>query len=118
MQLAELEALKQLKARYFRFVDYQQWGNWGALFDEDAILRFEDECWRGRDQIVNNCRKAFAGATTVHHGHTPDITLTSGTAATGYWAMFDYVQKSTVTRCGTAHGNAALCQLLRYLPAV
>lgn len=27
--------------------------------------------------------------TSVHHGHTPEITLTSETTATGVWAMED-----------------------------
>ena len=29
---------------------------------------------------------------TVHHGHTPEIELTSPTTATGIWAMQDVLQ--------------------------
>jgi hypothetical protein len=29
---------------------------------------------------------------SVHHGHMPEITLTSWETATGIWAMDDYVQ--------------------------
>jgi SnoaL-like domain len=30
-------------------------------------------------------------ATTVHHGHTPEVELTSPTTATGVWAMEDRI---------------------------
>jgi SnoaL-like protein len=29
---------------------------------------------------------------SVHHGHMPEITLTSWETATGIWAMYDYVE--------------------------
>jgi hypothetical protein len=34
--------------------------------------------------------KSFVGATTVHHGHMPEITLTGPDTATGTWALDDY----------------------------
>jgi hypothetical protein len=36
-------------------------------------------------------QKVLAGATTVHHGHMPEIELTSPTTATGVWALHDIV---------------------------
>jgi 3-phenylpropionate/cinnamic acid dioxygenase small subunit len=32
--LEALEQIKQLKARYFRFVDTKRWQEWGELFTE------------------------------------------------------------------------------------
>jgi 3-phenylpropionate/cinnamic acid dioxygenase small subunit len=34
--LLDLERIKRLKARYFRFLDEQNWAGWGDLFTEDA----------------------------------------------------------------------------------
>ena len=39
MDLSTLEAIeqiKQVKARYFRFVDHKRWEEWGELFTEDV----------------------------------------------------------------------------------
>ena len=34
---ADIEAIKQLKADYFRLLDSKQWRAWGELFTEDAV---------------------------------------------------------------------------------
>ena len=34
----------------------------------------------------------LADAVTVHHGHMPEITLTSDTTAAGVWAMEDTIR--------------------------
>ena len=36
--LEALEAIRRLKARYFRYVDTKQWDRFGELFCEDAEL--------------------------------------------------------------------------------
>jgi len=33
--LTEIEAIKQLKARYFRFLDAKQWTDWHTCFTDD-----------------------------------------------------------------------------------
>ncbi len=38
---------------------------------------------------IRNTLDGNVFVTTVHHGHTPEITLTSDTTATGIWAMED-----------------------------
>src|SRR5205823_1481020 len=43
------------------------------------------------DAIVNH--HTVCEVVTVHHGHTPEIELTSPTTANGIWAMFDYVDR-------------------------
>ncbi|WP_373863621.1 nuclear transport factor 2 family protein [Nocardia vermiculata] len=44
--------------------------------------------YRRRRSTTTTMRKEKAG-TSAHHGHTPEITLTSNTTATGIWAMED-----------------------------
>ena len=94
-KLLEIEEIKKLKARYFRFMDKKLWDEWRNVFTEDATLQFgpnPEDIFIGRDQIVANNSSILANSTTVHHGHMPEIELTSDTTATGIWAMFDFVQ--------------------------
>ena len=39
MSLADLESIRQLKARYFRYVDTKQWDRWAELFTDVATLK-------------------------------------------------------------------------------
>jgi len=95
--LADIEAIKQLKARYFRLMDTRQWTEWGRVFTADCTLRVEHEPGvigtdvTGREAIVRGVQKALEGTRTVHHGHMPEIEILGPTTARGTWAMFDYV---------------------------
>ena len=90
----DIEAIRQLKARYFRFLDTKDWDGWGTVFATDAVLEVPeaDVVENGRDAIVTAVSGALEGATTVHHGHMPEIELTGPDTATGIWAMEDYVE--------------------------
>jgi hypothetical protein len=96
-ELRDIEAIKQLKARYFRFLDTKDWDGWGRVFAEGAVLEVPevDMVVEGRDAIVESVSGALVGTTTVHHGHMPEIELTGPDAARGIWAMFDFVEWPT-----------------------
>lgn len=96
--LAEIEAIKQLKARYFRLLDTKQWDAWREVFSDDfradvegggvhATIHFASP-----EEMVERNRKLLATALTVHHGHMPEIALTGPATATGIWAMMDLVE--------------------------
>jgi uncharacterized protein (TIGR02246 family) len=93
-ELDDIEAIKQLKARYFRTLDRQEWDGFAQVFARDAVLEVPEAgiVRQGRDEIVGSVSTALAGATTVHHGHMPEIELTGPDTATGIWAMADYVE--------------------------
>ena len=63
---ADIEAIKQLKADYFRLLDSKQWRAWGELFTEDALLDSSDDSpdgvARGREAIVGMVSGALEGA--------------------------------------------------------
>ena len=106
--LMEIEEIKKLKARYFRTMDKKLWDQWGEVFTEDATLNVfvsegESIMWQGREQIVAGNSEALKDSVTVHHGHMPEIELTSDTTASGIWAMFDYVQFPSGTLKGYGH---------------
>jgi uncharacterized protein (TIGR02246 family) len=90
----DIEAIKRVKARYFRCLDTRDWEGWGRVFAADAVLEVPeaDVVEHGRDAIVASVSAALTGATTVHHGHMPEIELTGPDTARGIWAMFDYVE--------------------------
>ena len=93
-RLLDIEAIKQLKARYFRFLDTKQWDEWGLVFAHDVRMEVPeaDVELDGRDTVVRNISAALAGTVTVHHGHMPEIEILGADQARGTWAMFDYVE--------------------------
>lgn len=93
-QLLDVEAIKQLKARYFRLMDTKRWEEWGLVFTTDCLMEVPeaDMVNDGRAAIVQVVSAALEGARTVHHGHMPEIELTGPDTARGTWAMFDYVE--------------------------
>src|SRR4029453_8628928 len=90
----DIEDIKRLKARYFRCMDQKDWDAWAQVFATDAVMEIPevDRVLNGRDAIVGFVSRVLASARTVHQGHMPEIELTGADAATGIWAMFDYVE--------------------------
>ena len=102
----EIEAIKQLKARYFRLMDTKQWDAFGDVFTDDATLTASEDAagtLRGRDAIVRRVSEVLRDATTVHHGHMPEIELHGDDRATGIWAMYDYVDMPQLVLHGWGH---------------
>jgi SnoaL-like domain len=93
-ELLDIEAIKQLKARYFRLMDLKQWEDWGLVFATDCVMEVPeaDMVNTGRQEIVASVSGALVGARTCHHGHMPEIQITGDGTARGIWAMFDYVE--------------------------
>jgi uncharacterized protein (TIGR02246 family) len=90
----DIEAIKQLKARYFRTLDTKDWPAYREVFTDDVVMDTSEsggETITGADAFLEYLRQALADATTVHQGHMPEITLTSATTASGIWALHDIV---------------------------
>ena len=90
----DLDAIKQLKARYFRTMDTKDWDAMRQVFTDDAVIDTTEaggSLVTGADEFLTGLRAVLADAVTVHHGHMPEIDLTSATTATGIWALHDIV---------------------------
>ena len=90
----DLEAIKQLKARYFRTLDTRDWAAFRAVFADDVVIDTTEsggELVTGADAFLAYLGQTLDGTTTVHQGHMPEIELTSDTTATGIWALHDIV---------------------------
>jgi hypothetical protein len=93
--LLEIEAIKQLKARYCRYLDTKQWTAWRAIFTDDFLSDTSQaggKVIRGADEFVAFTHKSLGNRTTVHQVHAPEIELTSATTARGVWALEDVVR--------------------------
>lgn len=99
VRLKSLEAIRQLKARYCRFVDTKQWPRLKKLFTADARLEGFGTIPDGTtpERFVDGIAVSLANAVTVHHVHNPEIVLRGDSVARGVWAMVDYVQFKATT---------------------
>lgn len=92
MSADDIEAIKQLKARYFRCMDTKDFDAMREVFTDDCVIDTESSgggIQEGRDSFFAMLLPSLDGVTTVHHGHMPEIALTSATTASGVWAMED-----------------------------
>jgi hypothetical protein len=88
----DLEAIRRLKARYFRTMDTKQWDAMRAVFADDVVMDTTASgggVVTGADEFMAFLRETLGDVVTVHHGHMPEIELTSPTTATGTWALQD-----------------------------
>ena len=90
----DIEAIRRLKARYFRTMDTKDWDGMRQVFTDDVVMDTTASgggLIAGADEFMGFLREALGETVTVHQGHMPEIELTSETTATGIWALNDIV---------------------------
>jgi uncharacterized protein (TIGR02246 family) len=90
----DLEAIRLLKARYFRTMDTKDWDGMRQVFTDDVVIDTTDSSGAvvsGADEFMTFLQGVLNGAVTIHQGHMPEIELTSESTATGIWALNDIV---------------------------
>jgi SnoaL-like domain len=140
-QVLAIEAIKQLKARYFRCMDTKDWAGFLAVFTPDAVvgaseaftptdhtgalLKFDavvpppsNPAGRHNDiaKFVADLSKTLDGVSTVRHGHMPEIELTSPTTPTGIWAMEDMLRWPRGSAIRDMHGYGHYRETYELLP--
>lgn len=92
-RLVAIEAIKQVKAKYFYGLDHRDWDLWRReVFAPDAELHvpeFRAEPFSPLETLIEYVRGSTGDQVSIHHGHMPIIDITSTTTATGIWAMED-----------------------------
>lgn len=105
-RLLAIEEIKQVKARYFRFMDQKNWAGLVDIFTEDAVCDYRgalrdpadgpapaDDPYEtditGRETILRFIEAGLGAVRSIHHGHMPEIEIVSPDEATGIFAMFD-----------------------------
>jgi hypothetical protein len=105
-KLLALEAIRNLKARYFRTMDGKDWSGLASCFTEDLFADFRDApgmLAKGRDNYMRSLQEALGDSPTVHHGHTPEIEIIDEENARGVWAMDDLIELPGLSLRGWGH---------------
>jgi len=100
-ELRDIEAIKQLKARYCYLVDERRWEELAQLWTEDAVGDYDfGLVFHGRDAVMEGF---FHGPTVtaasffVHMVHNPIVNV-AGDSATGQW----YLTAQSASQAGQA----------------
>jgi uncharacterized protein (TIGR02246 family) len=91
----DIEAIRQLKARYFRTMDTKDWAGMRQVFADDVVMDTSSSgggVITGADEFMAFLEPTLQDVVTVHHGHMPEIQITSPTTATGIWSMEDMLR--------------------------
>ncbi len=92
----DVDAIKQLKARYFRTMDTKDWAGMRQVFADDVVIDVTEEAGgepvHGADAFLEFLEPTLTPVVTVHQGHMPEIELTSETTAKGIWSLNDLLQ--------------------------
>ena len=109
-RLLALEEIRGLKASYFRCVDTKDWEAFRRLFTQDAVFDISQDVpgcvLTGPDKIAEAASVPLTDCISVHHGHCPEIDLTSDNTAKGIWAMEDMLKwaEGSAAPIKTLHG--------------
>ena len=113
-RLDAVEQIRRLKARYFRCMDTKDWEGFADVFAPDAVMDMSGEVppsddpeagiTRGNREIAAFVEAAVGDVVTVHHGHMPEIDVTSPTTARGIWAMEDKLRWPEAAPIAALHG--------------
>lgn len=95
-KLEQIERIRQLKARYFRTLDTNDWAAFADCLTEDCQASYSDGkyAFSDRDAIVKFMSGSMSGPglLTMHNGHHPEIEIgEDGRTATGIWYLQDLV---------------------------
>ena len=110
--LAAIEDIKKLKSRYFRAVDTKDIKLLESVFTQDCVVDYRGaatdpltginhvpegtgQVLTGLKNYIDHCRRDLAFFTSVHHGHMPEIEISTTTTARGIWAMMDVLRFPT-----------------------
>jgi SnoaL-like domain len=106
-KLQAIDEIRQLKSRYFRFLDTKDWSGMATIFCADAVFDLRagaqdgpngtlggpENILHGREQILEFFAASMPGTVSVHHGHGHEITLETAEKARGIVAMEDLIYR-------------------------
>src|SRR6476620_10147608 len=76
-------------------MDTKDWAGMRDVFADDVVVDTTDSGGNvisGADEFMAFLQPVLQDVVTVHHGHMPEIELTSPTTARGVWAMEDMLR--------------------------
>ncbi len=96
-RLAAIEAIRHLKARYFRLMDTRQWAALTEVFTDDLrIVTPDGRVWlEGGGAYAASLKFGLEDAVSCHQGLTAEIDILGPDSASGIWAMQDVIEWRT-----------------------
>lgn len=93
-RLEAIEAIRNLKARYFRLMDTKQWDDLRGVFIADLkIVTPDGKVWmEGGDAYAASLKSGLESAISCHQGLTGEIEIIDSENATAIWAMQDVIE--------------------------
>jgi ketosteroid isomerase-like protein len=103
--LEDIEAIRNLKAKYCRRNDKKQWDEIGDCFAKDALLEVPPvvRC-QGREEIAKFLAESMSSVIVVHQVHHSEIEVTSETTAKGLWGEYDQIIDGRSNATSVAYG--------------
>jgi len=93
-RLEAAEAIRTLKARYFRLIDTGQWDELRGVFTADLKIMIPDgKVWlEGGDAYAASLKFGLENAVSCHQGLTAEIEILGADTARAIWAMQDVIE--------------------------
>jgi hypothetical protein len=97
-ELYAIEAIKHVKARYWRAVDTKDAALLRSVFCDPCLIDFrgsvggestDAQLWRNPDRFCADMMASTIGIVSAHHGFPPEITILSDDEASAIWPMED-----------------------------
>ncbi|MEU3244674.1 MULTISPECIES: nuclear transport factor 2 family protein [unclassified Streptomyces] len=88
-RLDDIEDIRQLKSRYFRFVDEKNTDQLASLFTPHAKIVTDGTAFKSPRDFAKVIHDIIGAAPTAHSGYMPEITIAGPHTATGIWSMQD-----------------------------
>jgi SnoaL-like domain len=92
-RLEDIEAIKKLKHKTWRYYDTKNAEELLELFTDDIKISTAPPAsheLQGKEALAKTLEQDFAVSLASHQGHGPVIDLTSDTTATAYWSIDEW----------------------------
>jgi hypothetical protein len=87
----DFEAVRNLKADYFRHLDAKRWSNLRHLFHVDATFGGFPFSTENADDFISGVSSFLDDVDSVHQGFMPRLAVAGEDCIRGIWTMHDYL---------------------------
>ena len=87
--LEETEAIKKLKAKYWRAIDTKQWDEIAETLSDDVDADLGLMKPADKQSYVEFVRDTVGDRYCIHQGHNPEIEIIGETTAQGKWELYN-----------------------------
>ena len=93
-RLEATEAIRGLKARYFRFMDTKQWDALPEIFTADMqVISPNGQVWlNGGAAFAASLKQSLEHSVSAHQGFMGEIEILDAQSATAIWSMQDFIE--------------------------